>query len=154
VVHFGRLPKRRAGCGLVRVLPVVTGVTRLFSFVSRVLGRRRPSVPPAAKKLVVCVGCVPDGTVLDRLLEPGEYEAVFLASSEGAYSRIAGIMPSRVILCMQMDDELSLQLLSMLTIDPRTQRIPVITCVPSLATADAASSLSGGAELHLPALTS
>lgn len=74
--------------------------------------------------------------MLERVLEPGAYDISFLASIDGAYSRILGEMPSKVIFCMRADDESSLQVLSMLNLDPRTNRIPIITCIPSVTAED------------------
>src|SRR5262245_46246060 len=90
-----------------------------------------PPDPPAKKQSVICVGCIDDGTLLDRVLEPGEYDISFLESAEGAFSAIVRARPSKVIFCMRADDEKSLQVLSMLNLDSRTNRIPILTCVPS-----------------------
>jgi CheY-like chemotaxis protein len=84
------------------------------------------------KETVICVGCVEDGSILDRVLEAGSYDVSFIASSADAYAQIVRTLPDRVILCMRSDDEVSLRLLSMLTLDPRTNAIPVITCVASV----------------------
>jgi len=89
-------------------------------------------MPPARKQTVICVGCIDDGTLLDRVLEPGEYDISFLESSDGAYGSIVRARPNKVIFCMRADDEKSLQVLSMLNLDPRTNHIPILTCVPSI----------------------
>jgi len=88
------------------------------------------------KETVICIGCVEDGSILDRVLEAGSYDVSFIASSANAYAQIVRTLPSRVILCMRSDDELSLRLLSMLTLDSRTSAIPVITCVASVTAPD------------------
>jgi hypothetical protein len=98
----------------------------------RSVRRPAPSKPTAGKQTVLCVGCVEDCALLDRVLGPGEYAITFLESSEGAYTRILSSMPTKVIFCMRADDERSLQVLSMLNLDPRTNRIPIITCIPRL----------------------
>jgi len=82
------------------------------------------------KEVVVCVG-VEDSSILDSVLGPGDYETSFVSSIDGAYAHIARTLPNRVVLCVRADDEQSLRVLSMLTLDPRTKRIPVITCVAS-----------------------
>lgn len=87
----------------------------------------------ARKEVVLCVGCHEDAPIIDSVLPPGAYDITFRRTIEGAYSHIARVMPDRVILCMRADDEGSLQVLSMLSLDPRTSRIPVITCVPPVA---------------------
>lgn len=51
-----------------------------------------------------------------------------MTSIESAYSEIANALPDRVVLCMRADDERSLRVLSMLSLDPRTHRIPMTTC--------------------------
>jgi len=90
-------------------------------------GRVERAVPPP-RQTVLCVGATPH-SVLDRVLEPGAYDVSFLESVEGAYSHIAETMPDRVIICTRADDEDSLQVLSMLNLDPRTSSIPIMTCV-------------------------
>jgi len=91
-----------------------------------------PPAPPARKQTVICIGCIDDGTLLDRVLEPGEYDISFLESADGAYGSIVRARPNKVIFCMRADDERSLQVLSMLNLDPRTNRIPILTVVPSV----------------------
>jgi PleD family two-component response regulator len=100
--------------------------------VLRAFGRRRQTPAPqrtAKKEIVICLGCHDDCAILDKVLAPGSYEVSFISSMERAYSQIAAAMPDRVILSMRADDEQSLGVLSMLTLDPRTNRIPVMTCV-------------------------
>jgi hypothetical protein len=110
-------------------------MSSIGSFVLRAFRRYRKALAPAPrvpqitrKEIVFCVGGQ-DFAVLDKVLEPGDYDISFVTSIETAYSEIANAMPGRVILCMRADDEQSLLVLSMLSLDPRTQNIPVITCV-------------------------
>lgn len=121
---------------MVPVLPKVQAMSGLLFLARRVLrGWRTAAVPPAPalrKQTVICVGCMDDGTLLDRVLGPGEYDISFLESADGAYHAIVRARPSKVIFCMRADDERSLQVLSMLNLDPRTNRIPILTCVPSI----------------------
>lgn len=81
--------------------------------------------------------------MLDRVLGPGEYDISFLETSEGAYGRIVASQPSRVIFCMHVDDAESLHVLSMLNLDPRTNRIPILTCIAAVSGVH--DDLSGGA---------
>ena len=95
--------------------------------------RKAVVLPPpvqtvARKKLVAFIGCQ-DYTVLEDVLEPGDYDVSFVTSLESAYSEIVGALPDRIVLCMRADDERSLQVLSMLHLDVRTHHIPVTTCV-------------------------
>ena len=87
----------------------------------------------ARRETVICVGCAEEYSVLDRVLQAGDYDVAFLSSIEGAYSEIVHARPDRVILCMRADDERSLLVLSMLNLDPRTSGIPVTTCVAGVA---------------------
>ena len=66
---------------------------------------------------------------LDALLDAGGYDVVFIESIENAYSQIKRTTPHVVILCLEMDDAASLQILSMLKLDRATCDIPVITYV-------------------------
>ncbi len=95
-----------------------------------------PEQPARSREAVLCIGCDQDTGILDKVLGPGSYDLSFMPSIDGAYVRIAASLPDRVILCMRADDEASLQVLSMLTIDARTRGIPVITCVPEVAVGD------------------
>ncbi|HJZ72020.1 MAG TPA: hypothetical protein VKE51_09770 [Vicinamibacterales bacterium] len=76
--------------------------------------------------------------VLDTLLDAGDYDVVFVESTERAYSCIKKTTPDLVIVCLAIDDLRSFQLLSMLALDPETAEIPVCTWVeaPQLAEFD------------------
>ena len=54
---------------------------------------------------------------------------VLVEPTSHAYSHIKHIRPDLVILCMASDDSAGCQLLSMLTLDRETSRIPVVTHV-------------------------
>src|SRR5712675_2797887 len=47
------------------------------------------------KETVICIGCVEDGSILDRVLEAGSYDVSFIASSANAYAQIVRTLPSR-----------------------------------------------------------
>ena len=79
-------------------------------------------------RVVAFVGSKEEQTILDLVLEEGDYEIMFVKSIESAYSEIADALPDRVVVCMRADDLRSLQLLSMLNLASSTCRIPV-TCV-------------------------
>jgi CheY-like chemotaxis protein len=65
--------------------------------------------------------------LFESILEPGHYDVVVVESGDRAYSQIKLVQPDLVILCVRMDDAASLQVLSMLKLDPDTIRVPVIT---------------------------
>src|SRR5262249_8535684 len=67
--------------------------------------------------------------VLDVVLDAGDYGVVLVESIDRAYSCIRRVMPDLVILCLEMDDVESFQLLSMLQLDRETAEIPVRTFV-------------------------
>ncbi len=120
---------------VVSVLRTRLTMSRLGSFVNKAwrwYGRHVGHIPISKvtrRETVICVGCQEDMAMLDTVLEPGDYDLSFLSSTEGAYPAIVRALPSRVILCMRADDEGSLRLLSMLSLDRRTAGIRVVTCV-------------------------
>ncbi len=65
--------------------------------------------------------------LFESILEPGHYDVVVVESADRAYSQIKAVQPDLVILCVRMDDPASLQVLSMLRLDPDTNRLPVVT---------------------------
>jgi len=79
----------------------------------------------------------PQPEVLDRLLDAGGYDIVFVESLDRAYSSIKRAAPELVILCFEIEDIESVQLLSMLRLDSDTASIPVCTYLVSSARADA-----------------
>ena len=102
------------------------------TLVARAFGGRRQPARRTTKETVICLGCDEGGTILDSVLAPGAYEVSFVSSMKRAYSIIAAAMPDRVVLYMRADDEESLRVLSMLTLDPRTNHIPVMTYVANV----------------------
>jgi CheY-like chemotaxis protein len=67
------------------------------------------------------------GTVLDA----GQYDVVFVESTEHAYSHIKRLTPHLIIVCLDIDEIDGFQVLSMLKLDPETRSIPVVTCTVS-----------------------
>ena len=92
---------------------------------------------PARRPLrtVAVVSQDPHASVLDTVLEAGDYDVVFFESVGHAYSQIKRVTPDVVILCLDMDDADGFRLLSMLSVDDATSSIPVVMYV----TAPAAS---------------
>jgi CheY-like chemotaxis protein len=80
-----------------------------------------------AQKVVVVNGTPEILELLETVLEAGRYDMVFVESSAHAYSRIRRVQPNLIILCMDLAELEGFHLLSMLKLDPETQRIPVVT---------------------------
>jgi PleD family two-component response regulator len=65
---------------------------------------------------------------LETVLDAGQYDIVFVESTEHAYSQIKRLTPRLVIVCLDIDDLDGFQVLSMLKLDDDTKGIPVVTC--------------------------
>jgi CheY-like chemotaxis protein len=87
---------------------------------------------PAKETAVDRVVVVSKQSQLDGLLETviaaGQYDIVFVESTEHAYSHIKRLAPRLIIVCLDIDDIDGFHVLSMLKLDPDTRLIPVITC--------------------------
>jgi PleD family two-component response regulator len=81
----------------------------------------------AARKVVIINGRTNILEVVETALDAGSYDIVFVESYAHAYSQIKRIQPNLVILCLGIDDISGFQVLSMLTLDEETRRIPVLT---------------------------
>lgn len=79
------------------------------------------------QKVVVVNGTSEILELFEAVLEAGRYDMVFVESSAHAYTRIKGVQPNLVILCMRLDDADAFHLLSMLKLDDETRRIPIVT---------------------------
>jgi len=126
---------------MVPVLPIPLSMVSFTRLVSRALrrwnragGAMHRTTPPRRQR-VVFVGVPETSVVLDDVLEPGTYDLLFVTAPETAYPEILRAMPDHVVICLEADDETSLQLLTMLAIDPRTGRLNVITCVAGVSAA-------------------
>jgi PleD family two-component response regulator len=82
----------------------------------------------ATQKVVVVNGSHELLQRLESLLDAGHYDIVFAANLEHAYSEIKKNRPDLVILCLDLDNPVGFQVLSMLNLDPDTARIPLLTC--------------------------
>jgi PleD family two-component response regulator len=80
-------------------------------------------------RTVVVVSCHPDRHVIEAVLGAVEHDVVLVEPTAGAYSHIKHIRPDLVILCMAGDDTQGCLLLSMLTLDRETSRIPGVAHV-------------------------
>ena len=65
--------------------------------------------------------------VLETVLKTVDHDVVFVESSAHAYSQIKRVTPDLIIVCLSGDDTEGCQVLSMLTLDSETSRIPVLT---------------------------
>jgi PleD family two-component response regulator len=79
------------------------------------------------QKVVVVNGTSEILDLFESVLDAGRYDMVFVESSAHAYTRIKGVVPDLVILCMRLDDADAFHLLSMLKLDDETRRIPIVT---------------------------
>jgi len=66
--------------------------------------------------------------LLESVLDAGQYDVVFVESTEHAYSHIKRLTPNLIIVCLDIDDLDGFQVLSMLKLDAETKKIPVVTC--------------------------
>ncbi len=66
--------------------------------------------------------------LLETVLDAGQYDVVFVESTERAYSHIKRLTPRLIIVCLDIDDMDGFQVLSMLKLDADTKDIPVVTC--------------------------
>ena len=69
--------------------------------------------------------------LLETVLDAGQYDVVFVESTEHAYSHIKRLTPHLIIVCLDIDDLDGFQVLSMLKLDKDTKHIPVVTCTVS-----------------------
>ncbi len=69
--------------------------------------------------------------LLEAVLDAGQYDIVFVESTEHAYSHIKRLTPHLIIVCLDIDDLDGFQVLSMLKLDDETKGIPVVTCTVS-----------------------
>jgi CheY-like chemotaxis protein len=74
--------------------------------------------------------------LLETVLDAGQYDVVFVESTEHAYSHIKRLSPNLIIVCLDIDDIDGFQVLSMLKLDNETKGIPVVTCTVSASDED------------------
>jgi DNA-binding response OmpR family regulator len=63
----------------------------------------------------------------ELLFDTDEYDGIVVGSLEHGYARIKQEKPDVVIIYVAVDDEAVCRLLSMLTLDPETAAIPIVT---------------------------
>ncbi len=90
---------------------------------------RTPLTGKAASQQVVVVSKQSQlNGLLETVLDAGQYDVVFVESTEHAYSHIKRLTPHLIIVCLDIDDIDGFQVLSMLKLDATTRHIPVVTC--------------------------
>ena len=116
----------------------------------RMSGYHTQTVRP---RTVAVVSTQPEQHVIEAVLGAVHHDVVLVEPTANAYSHIKHIRPDLVIVCMTSDDSAGCLLLSMLTLDHETSRIPVVTHM--IPTADDHADwpdLAGGAVSPLTAM--
>jgi PleD family two-component response regulator len=86
----------------------------------------------AVRKIVIVNGGSDMLDVIERVLDAGSYDVVFVESHAHAYSQVKCVQPNLVILRVSIDDVDAFQVLSMLKLDEETREIPVLTFMTEL----------------------
>ena len=89
------------------------------------------TVRPASPQVVVVSKQSQLNGLLETVLDAGQYDVVFVESTEHAYSHIKRLTPHLIIVCLDIDDLDGFQVLSMLKLDADTKGIPIVTCTVS-----------------------
>ena len=93
------------------------------------LDRTTPLAGKSASQQVVVVSKQSQlNGLLETVLDAGQYDVVFVESTEHAYSHIKRLTPHLIIVCLDIDDMDGFQVLSMLKLDTETRTIPLVTC--------------------------
>ena len=87
-----------------------------------------PTRPATSQQVVVVSKQYQLNGLLETVLDAGQYDVVFVESTEHAYSHIKRLAPHLIIVCLDVDDLDGFQVLSMLKLDDETKKIPVVTC--------------------------
>lgn len=102
----------------------VVTAARQIEAIARTLAREARK---HAQKVLIVNGDSESLVFLEAIVEAGNYDVVFVESVAHAYSQVKRVRPDLVILCVNIDDVDSLQVLSMLRLDEETRSIPVLT---------------------------
>lgn len=94
---------------------------------------RAPRTQSSTSKQVVVVSKQSQlNGLLETVLDAGQYDVVFVESTEHAYSHIKRLAtPHLIIVCLDIDELDGFQVLSMLKLDSETRNIPLVTCTTS-----------------------
>ena len=86
----------------------------------------------APRTVVLVTGHGEPARSLDALsVDMRDYDVVLVDSIAHGYSRIKQAAPDLIVVCSEIDDSEACRLLSMLKVDSRASRIPVLTHVTS-----------------------
>jgi CheY-like chemotaxis protein len=86
----------------------------------------------AVRKMAIVNGDPDVLELLQPVIDTEEYAVIFVDSARQAYSDIKRLQPNIIILCVDLNDSSSFQVLSMLKLDAETRRIPLVTFTSSL----------------------
>jgi CheY-like chemotaxis protein len=89
---------------------------------------RSPQTGRSTQQVVVVSKQAQLNGLLETVLDAGQYDVVFVESTEHAYSHIKRLTPHLIIVCLDIDELDGFQVLSMLKMDSETRNIPVVTC--------------------------
>ena len=89
------------------------------------------TVRPTSQQVVVVSKQSQLNGLLETVLDAGQYDVVFVESTEHAYTHIKQLTPHLIIVCLDIDDLDGFQVLSMLKLDSETRDIPLVTCTSS-----------------------
>ena len=89
------------------------------------------AIKPAPQQVVVVSKQSQLNGLLETVLDAGQYDVVFVESTENAYSHIKRLVPNLIIVCLDIDDIDGFHVLSMLKLDSQTKGIPIVTCTVS-----------------------
>jgi DNA-binding response OmpR family regulator len=95
---------------------------------STAISTRTPASAAAPQQVVVVSKQSHMEGLLETVLDAGQYDVVFVESTEHAYSHIKRLGPDLIIVCLDVDDLDGFQVLSMLKLDTQTKVIPIVTC--------------------------
>src|SRR5262249_52027205 len=87
---------------------------------------RAAAATDALRRVVIVVNA-PNQRVRETVAKAGNYDVVSVESTARAYSHIKRVVPTLVVMCVDVDDRDSCQVLSMLKLDSTTATIPVVT---------------------------
>jgi CheY-like chemotaxis protein len=85
---------------------------------------------------VVIVGNAPNHRILEIVANAGNYDVVIVESTARAYAHIKRVVPTLVVMCVDVDDPDGCQVLSMLKLDAATAAIPVVSYTMSAESGD------------------
>lgn len=82
---------------------------------------------PDVHNVVIVNGSIGVLELVERALDGGRYDVVFVESNDHAYSQIKRVHPNLVVLCLRIEDAAGFRVLSMLKLDRDTRDIPILT---------------------------